>query len=47
MLDYRIHYAVMASEDRVRSHRQQAQSEAAKRIFRRGGDRVTGRHGRH
>lgn len=34
MLDYRYHYAVLATEDRVRSHQQRTPSRNEKRVFR-------------
>jgi len=43
MFDYRYHYAVLATEDRVRSHQQQAPSRSAKRVFRLGTERNAAR----
>ncbi len=40
MLDYRIHYAVLVNEDRLRAARQRAE---LKRIFRLGAGRHDGR----
>ncbi|HEX6138958.1 MAG TPA: hypothetical protein VF013_00665 [Candidatus Limnocylindria bacterium] len=41
MLDYRLHYAVMAAEDRNRPSREQliAQNRGVRRVFRIEGDR--------
>jgi len=46
MLDYRYHYAVLATEDRVSSHRQHATARASRRIFRLAGARSVQRVGR-
>lgn len=45
MLDYRLHYAILAAEDRVRPSRDQAgaQNRGVKRIFRVGRERPVGR----
>jgi hypothetical protein len=34
MLDYRIHYAILATEDRIRSRQRQSPFRAAQRILR-------------
>lgn len=46
MLDYRMHYAVMQAEDRLRSARQPAMTpnRGARRVFRLGGGRSGGRN---
>lgn len=45
MLDYRFHYAIMATEDRVRpSHKQAwAQNRGVKRVYRIGDERPAAR----
>jgi hypothetical protein len=43
MFDYRYHYAVLATEDRVRSHQQRTPSRDTKRVFRLGDERPSGR----
>jgi hypothetical protein len=45
MLDYRLHYAIMAAEDRIRPTRDQAwaQNRGVKRVFRIGLDRPAAR----
>ena len=45
MLDYRMHYAVMQAEDRLRPARQPAMTpnRATRRVFRLGGGRPAGR----
>ncbi len=45
MLDYRMHYAVMATQDRLRAHRQHeiTRDRGVRRIFRLVGGRSAGR----
>lgn len=43
MFDYRYHYAVLATEDRVRSHQQRTPSRSAKRVFRLSDERTAAR----
>jgi hypothetical protein len=45
MLDSRMQYAVLATEDRVRSRQLETRSRSTKRIFRLGGDRPAPRDG--
>ncbi|MGH2455859.1 MAG: hypothetical protein ACRDHD_06340 [Candidatus Limnocylindria bacterium] len=45
MLDYRLHYAILAAEDRVRPTRDQAasQNRGVRRVFRVASQRPSGR----
>lgn len=45
MLDYRLHYAILAAEDRVRSRQSQNRARSTKRIFRLGAERPAPRDG--
>lgn len=43
MFDYRYHYAVLATEDRVRTHQQRTPSRGPKRVYRLGNERPAAR----
>lgn len=45
MLDYRFHYAILATEDRVNSRQRRAPSRTARRVFRLAGVRSALRDG--
>jgi hypothetical protein len=45
MLDYKLHYAVLQAEDRLRDRQMRAESRGAKRVFRLGNGRNTTRDG--
>jgi hypothetical protein len=45
MLDYKLHYAVLQAEDRLRSRQMRSESRGTKRVFRLGSGRSTARDG--
>ena len=45
MLDYKLHYAVLLAEDRLRNRQTRPESRGTKRIFRLGSGRTTSRDG--
>jgi hypothetical protein len=45
MLDYKLHYAVLLAEDRLRNRQTRSESRGTKRIFRLGNGHTTARDG--